>query len=106
LGRHNEIYDAPRDLIAKAPGADLKELANCRHRSVCCQGGGGRVWMETPAGERFAELRINEAIEAGAKTLVTSCPYCITMLEDSCNVLGKRDELKVMELSELLAERL
>ncbi len=106
LGRHNDIYDAPRDLISSIPGADLKELARNRKNSVCCGGGGGRVWMETKAGERFAELRITEAIESGAKTLVTSCPYCITMLEDSCNVMGKGAELKVMDLSELVAENL
>ncbi len=106
LGRHNDIYDAPRNLITSIPGADIKELARNRKNSVCCGGGGGRVWMETKAGERFAELRITEAIESGAKTLVTSCPYCITMLEDSCNVMGKQSELKVMDLSELVAENL
>ena len=106
LGRHNDIYDAPRELISSIPGSDLKELARNRKNSVCCGGGGGRVWMETKAGERFAELRITEALESGAKTLVTSCPYCITMLEDSCNVMGKGAELKVMDLSELVAENL
>jgi Fe-S oxidoreductase len=105
LGRHNELYDPPRDLLEALPGADKKELARSRHDSVCCQGGGGRVWMETPAGERFAELRITDALESGAKTLVTACPYCITMLEDSCNVMGKGEELKVKELSEVIAER-
>lgn len=106
LGRHSEIYDAPRDLIAALPGAELTELARNKSDSVCCGGGGGRVWMETKAGERFAELRINEAVDAGANTLVTSCPYCVTMLEDSCNVLGKAGELKVLDLSELIAEKL
>ncbi len=106
LGRHSEIYDAPREIVSALPGADLMELGRHKARSLCCQGGGGRVWMETNASERFAELRINEAVESGAKTLVTSCPYCITMLEDSCNTLGKTDELKVMELSELVAEKL
>ncbi len=62
--------------------------------------------METKAGERFAELRITEAVDAGAKTLVTSCPYCITMLEDSCNVMGKADQLRVIDLSEFIAEKL
>jgi Fe-S oxidoreductase len=104
LGRHNEIYDAPRELMEALPGSDVKELGRNKAKSLCCQGGGGRVWMETNAGERFAELRINEALEAGAKTLVTSCPYCITMLEDSCNVMGKGDELKVRDLSEVIAE--
>ena len=106
LGRHNDIYDQPREIIAAIPGADIKELARNRKNSLCCGGGGGRVWMETKAGERFAELRITEAIEAGAGTLVTSCPYCITMLEDSCNVMGKADQLRIIDLSELIAEKL
>jgi Fe-S oxidoreductase len=106
LGRHNEVFEAPRDLIAAAPGAELRELSRNGRRSLCCQGGGGRVWMETRAGERFAELRISEALDAGAETLVTACPYCITMLEDSCNVMGKADKLKVRDLSEVVAERL
>jgi Fe-S oxidoreductase len=106
LGRHNDIYDQPRNLIKGIPGAELKELARNQKNSLCCGGGGGRVWMETKAGERFAELRISEAVNAGANTLVTSCPYCITMLEDSCNVMGKGDVLRVIDLSELIAEKL
>ncbi len=106
LGRHCEIFEQPRDLISALPGAELKELSRNRKNSLCCGGGGGRVWMETKAGERFAELRITEAVEAGAKTLVTSCPYCITMLEDSCNVMGKGDQLRVIDLSELVAEKI
>jgi len=61
--------------------------------------------METKAGERFAELRISEALDAGAKTLATACPYCITMLEDTCKVLGKQDVLEVLDLSEVIAAR-
>jgi Fe-S oxidoreductase len=106
LGRHTKLYDPPRQLLQSLPGAELKELARTKNKSVCCQGGGGRVWMETAAGERFAELRINDAVATGAKTLVTACPYCITMLEDSLKVLGKQDELSVKELSELVAERI
>jgi Fe-S oxidoreductase len=106
LGRHSDVYDQPRDLINALPGAEIKELARFRKNSLCCGGGGGRVWMETKAGERFAELRITEALDAGAQTLATACPYCITMLEDSCNVMGKSEQLKVLDLSELIAEKL
>lgn len=106
LGRHNDVYAAPRDLMAALPGAEIKELSRNQKNSLCCGGGGGRVWMETPAGQRFAELRITAALEAGAKTLVTACPYCITMLEDSCNVMGKAEDLRVMDLSELVAEKI
>ena len=106
LGRHNDIYDQPRQIIESLPGSELRELSRNRKNSLCWGGGGGRFWMETKAGERFAELRISEALEAGVGALVTACPYCITMLEDSCNVMGKAGELKVMDLSELFAEKL
>jgi Fe-S oxidoreductase len=106
LGRHSGLYEEPRNLISSLPGAELKELSRNQKNSVCCGGGGGRVWMETKAGERFAELRIAEAVESGASTLVTACPYCITMLEDSCNVMGKSDVLKVMDISEVIADKI
>ncbi len=104
LGRHNNIYDQPRSLINSL--GELKEMSRWGKNSLCCGGGGGRVWMETKAGERFAELRISEALEAGARALATCCPYCVTMLEDSCNVMGKQNELRVVDLIELVAENL
>jgi Fe-S oxidoreductase len=102
LGRHNEVYDAPRELLQAVPGAELVELERNKNKSLCCAGGGGRVWAETPFGERFGELRINDAVDKKADILVTACPYCITMLDDACAGLEKGDVLQVMELSELL----
>ena len=102
LGRHNEVYDAPRELLQAVPGAELVELDRNKNKSLCCAGGGGRVWAETPFGERFGELRINDAVDKKADILVTACPYCITMLEDACAGLEKGDVLQVMELSEFL----
>ena len=106
LGRHNGIYDEPRGVLKKIPGLKLNELPESREDSLCCGGGGGRVWMETLKGERFSDLRMEQALEVGAEVLATSCPYCITMLEDSCNVMGKADQLRVIDLSELIAEKL
>jgi len=102
LGRHNEVYDAPRELLQAVSGTDLVELERTKNKSLCCAGGGGRVWAETPFGERFGELRINDAVDKKAEILVTACPYCITMLEDACAGLEKGDVLQVMELSEFL----
>lgn len=102
LGRHNEVYDAPRELLQAVSGAELVELDRNKNKSLCCAGGGGRVWAETPFGERFGELRINDAVDKKADILVTACPYCITMLEDACAGLEKGDVLQVMELSEFL----
>jgi len=102
LGRHNEVFDAPRELLQAVPGAELVELERNKNKSLCCAGGGGRVWAETPFGERFGELRITDAVDKKADILVTACPYCITMLEDACAGLEKGDVLQVMELSEFL----
>ena len=83
LGRHNGVYDEPRERLRSVPGLELKEMPESRENSFCCGGGGGRIWMETPKGERFSDLRLAQAIGAGAEVLATSCPYCITNFEDS-----------------------
>ncbi|TGE31625.1 (Fe-S)-binding protein [Desulfosporosinus sp. Sb-LF] len=102
LGRHNDVYDSPRELIKAIPGVELVELDRTKNKSLCCAGGGGRVWAEVPMGERFGELRITDAVDKNADILVTACPYCILMLDDACSGLEKGDVLQVMEMSELL----
>jgi len=83
LGRHNGIYDAPRESLKKTPGLELVEMPDNRQKSLCCGGGGGRIWMDTPKGERFADLRLAQAKALGAELLVTACPYCISNFEES-----------------------
>lgn len=106
LGRHSEIYNAPRNLLNEIKGVELRELGRNRELSLCCAGGGGRIWAEVPMGERFGELRVLDAVENGAEMLTTVCPYCVNMLTDACKTLGKEGELQITELSELLAEAL
>ncbi len=106
LGRHSSIYDAPRRLLGGVAGANAVELSRNREMSLCCAGGGGRIWAEVPMGERFGELRVTDALDKGAAMLTTSCPYCLNMLTDACNSLGKQDELEITELSEILASAL
>ncbi len=106
LGRHSQIYDAPRQLLGSRADVQLTELSRCRELSLCCAGGGGRIWAEVPMGERFGELRITDAVAQGAEILTTSCPYCLNMLTDACKSLDKQDILEITELSELLAEAL
>jgi Fe-S oxidoreductase len=104
LGRHNGIYDEPRELLKKAPGLELKEMPDSRADSLCCGGGGGRIWMETPKGERFSDLRLEQAIGTGAEVLATSCPYCITNFEDSRLTLDLSDRIEIKELTEIFEE--
>jgi len=106
LGRHNGIYDPPRDLLRKLGGLELAEMADSRKDSLCCGGGGGRIWMETPKGERFADLRLAQARAAGADVLVTSCPYCISNFEESRLSLADDDPFQVKDLTEVLLESL
>jgi Fe-S oxidoreductase len=104
LGRHNGIYDEPREALKKVPGLKLVEMAECREDSFCCGGGGGRIWMETIKGERFSDLRLEQAMGTGANTLVTACPYCIANFEDSRLTLNVADKIEVKDIAEVLSE--
>lgn len=106
LGRHNGIYDEPRGILGQIPGLDLNELPESRSDSLCCGGGGGRVWMETLKGERFCDLRIDQALEIQAEVLATSCPYCITMLEDSRVTMDATEKIEVKDITEIVQELL
>lgn len=106
LGRHSDVYDPPRELLAAVPQGSPAELSRCREMSLCCGGGGGGIWSEVAKGERFSELRIEDAVAGEADLLVTACPYCLNMLIDACKSLEKQDDLEILELSEVLAEHL
>jgi Fe-S oxidoreductase len=104
LGRHNGIYDAPRDVLKRVPGIKLTEMAEARENSFCCGGGGGRIWMETPRGERFSDLRLKQAVDVGAEVLVTACPYCITNFTDSSLGLEPGRTMEIKDITEVIAE--
>ena len=106
LGRHNGIYDEPREVLKKIPGLELVEMVDSRKDSLCCGGGGGRIWMETPKGERFSDLRIAQAVDVKAKVLVTGCPYCITNFEDSRLNLPDSEVIQVKDITEMVQEAL
>ena len=104
LGRHNGIYDEPRDLLKQIPGLELAEMTDSRAGSLCCGGGGGRIWMDTPKEERFSDLRVEQALETGAEVLVTSCPYCISNFEESRLSLEDDGVLEVKDITEMIQE--
>jgi Fe-S oxidoreductase len=104
LGRHNEIYDEPREILKKIPGLELDEMPESREDSLCCGGGGGRIWMETPKGERFSDLRLEQAKGVGAEVLVTACPYCITNFEESRLNLEYEKDLEIKDITEIIQE--
>jgi Fe-S oxidoreductase len=104
MGRHNGIYDEPREVLKNVPGLDLIEMPESRVDSLCCGGGGGRIWMETLKGERFSDFRLEQAIAVGAEVLATSCPYCIANFEDSRSTIGVSDKIVIKDITEIIQD--
>ncbi|MCL0094992.1 (Fe-S)-binding protein [Dehalococcoidia bacterium] len=104
LGRHNDIYDAPRDVLRSIPGLELMELPDSREQAICCGGGGGRIWMDTPKGERFSDLRLEQALEMGADVLAVACPYCMLNFDDSVLTMSKESLIEIKDVAELVQE--
>jgi Fe-S oxidoreductase len=102
LGRHNGVYDEPRDILKMIPGLELREMVDNKQNSLCCGGGGGRIWMETPKEERFSDLRLAQAVEVGAEVLATACPYCITNFTDSS--LDLTEPFEIMDITEIIQQ--
>jgi Fe-S oxidoreductase len=102
LGRINQEYAAPRQILGSIPGMQLHEMAHSAEDGLCCGGGGGRMWLETPAQERFSDLRVQQAEQCGAELLVTACPFCVTCLEDSIKSQPSC-QLRVLDIAELAA---
>jgi Fe-S oxidoreductase len=105
LGKQNQIFDEPRNILTSIPGLEFKDMERSKQRSLCCEGGGGRMWAEGGTeGTRNGEIRIKEAFSLGAKIIATSCPFCLLTLEDSVKITGLSDQIVVKDISELVAE--
>lgn len=105
LGRHNGVYDAPREVLENGMKGQLAEMSDTGEKSFCCGAGGGRMWLEEHIGDRVNVARVKQAAETGAKTVCTACPYCMTMFEDGVKDIS-RDDIRVKDIAELVAERL
>ena len=104
LGRQNGIYHPPREILKRIPGLELIELADSNEDSLCCGGGAGRIWMETPKEERLSDLRLAQALGAGADVLSTFCPYCILNFEDSVVTSGQEVDIAIKDVTEIVEE--
>ena len=106
LGRRGGIFDEPRRLIDRIPGIDLVEMEHHHEDSDCCGMGGGRMWMEPPEGflpsQMISKRRVEQAIATTSEILLTACPFCNISLNDAVKDLGKEDDLKVMDITELI----
>jgi Fe-S oxidoreductase len=108
LGRHNKVYEAPRELIGAA-GAKLTEMPRHADRSFCCGAGGARMWMEEHIGKRINHERVDEALATGATTVATACPFCRVMVTDGVNdrqEAAGRKGVDVRDVAQLLLESL
>lgn len=105
LGKHHGMYDEPRKIIESIPGVKFVEMSRSRKKSVCCEGGGGRMWYELP-GQRLSEIRVRDALEVGAEIIATACPFCMLTIEDSIKTMGVEDNVIVKDIAELILEAL
>src|SRR4030043_811526 len=105
LGKQNSIFDEPRMLINAIPGITFKELDRSRERRLCCEGGGGRMWVESSseAAERLADTPGKDGAELGAEIIATACPFSVLTLEDAVKTSGHEEKIRVMDVPALLA---
>jgi Fe-S oxidoreductase len=105
LGRYNEVYDEPRDVLNKVSGGFV-ELPRCRDRGFCCGAGGARAFMEEKRGTRISHNRLNEAIGTDASGVAVACPFCVTMFEDGVRALNVEERFAVQDIAEIVAAAL
>ena len=105
MGRHNGVYDSPRDILNSIPGVNLTEMPRSRENGFCCGAGGGRMWLEetTP---KVNQNRVDEAASVQADTVATGCPFCKTMIRDGINETNRSEEMKTQDVAQLIAESL
>lgn len=104
LGRHNEIYQPPRQVLKSLPDIKLVEMENNKKRGFCCGGGGGQMWMEERIGTRISENRMDQIIATRADMVATACPYCLQMFDDAIKAKQVEEKLKVKDIAEIIAE--
>ncbi len=105
LGKQNGIFDPPRKILQAIPGLTLLEFDRNQERSLCCEGGGGRMWIEgTGEGERNAEIRVKSAYAMDVTVIATACPFCLLTLEDAIKTAGLEGKIAIQDILELVAE--
>ncbi|PGM58141.1 hypothetical protein CN947_22545 [Bacillus cereus] len=102
LGRYNEVYEAPRDILKAIPGVNLVEMARNRETGMCCGAGGGLMWMEETTGSRINVARTEQALAAKPSIIGTGCPYCLTMISDGTKAKEVEEQVQTLDVTEIL----
>jgi len=105
LARYNRVIDAPREIILNLTD-NFQEMEMNKTKALCCGAGGARMWMEENVGTKISHARIEQADKINASTVITACPYCMTMLDDARKVTNREDKIKVKDIAEFVAENL
>lgn len=106
LGRHNDIYEQPRDILNAIPGLKVVEMDRNHRSSLCCGAGGGRMWMEEHHGVRINNVRTEAALKTGANGVATACPYCVAMFDEGIKNFEKEDTFKLRDVAQILEKSL
>jgi Fe-S oxidoreductase len=104
LGRHNDVYLAPRRVIGSLAGIDIVEMPRNGTRGMCCGAGGARMWMEEHIGKKVNTERSEEALATGASRIAVACPFCYVMMEDGVKEKSRDEDVKVQDIAEVLLE--
>ena len=104
LGRHNDVYLAPRNVIGSLAGIEVVEASRNGTKGMCCGAGGARMWMEETIGTKVNDARSEELVATGASRIATACPFCYIMIDDGVKGLGKDEDVKVADIAMHLLE--
>jgi Fe-S oxidoreductase/prepilin signal peptidase PulO-like enzyme (type II secretory pathway) len=104
LGRYNDIFDAPRDILQLIPGVQLREMERNRKFGMCCGAGGGRMWLEEEPSKRVNIRRVEQALETNPDAVAVACPYCMTMVDDGLKSKNMEEKVQALDIMELVAD--
>ena len=106
MGRHNDVYEQPREALKAIKGIELVEIERSEKLGMCCGAGGARMFMEEKIGSRINNVRVEQLLEAKPQIIASNCPFCMTMLSDGVGAADKKDSVKTKDIAELIADRL
>lgn len=104
LGRYNNVYDEPRNVLRAIPGVEMAEMKRSRENGMCCGAGGGMMWMEETSGKRVNLARTEQALEVNPTVISSACPYCLTMMEDGTKMKEVEEQVKAKDIAEILEQ--